>query len=593
MTAHNLRRVAGTTVPRRHVALDAISGPRRFANTASINRHLLWGWQIVGWSEGRDSEIMLEHHDGRTAGLCWGMIEAMLYAKEETVIWGYDLPKILTLLGFWERLESRQIEHTRWVLVGPPTIIRGTISGRPFQMIDLLNWVDRPLSEIQDLLGSGAVLEPAGVDMDACWHEYQHERVLTVHAAASAICRWIMENDLGNMASTVAGQAMQSYRRSGLNTPILTHTMPKFVQLEEQSHFGGQILTPTLGAVMEPIAVYDVNALFPYCMSRYPMPYKPLNYCDDCTLADLRRATTEAGVIAKVTIDSPIVPYPRRIKQAAVYQSGRFVTTLAGEDLVEALSRNHVHEVHAVATFACCDLFSQWCGWAWEQRCKAKQKGKNLEAHLWKRLMNGLYGKWASHQHIWTPWPEFHHNKSWDRFIYGGAESEEPRICRTLAGDTEYLKGRKLAMDTFPAISAFTTALARRYMHGLRCIVGEQNFVYQCVDELHLKAEGWAKLISANLFDTEKMGMLKLSSESSRSYYAGPNAYTHDGRLVLAGRPVNATRISEREYQYEIWQGLKEIIKGRPQQWLQSKMRVERLDAVFARTIGTHLAPIR
>jgi len=265
--------------------------------------------------------------------------------------------------------------------------------------------------------------------------------------------------------------------------------------------------------------------------------------------------------------------------------------TLAGADLQYALDRNHVTAVHAMATFVCADIFSEWVNWTWEQRGKAKAAGKRLEASIWKRMMVGLYGKWAGSLQVWKEWPTYRHDHVWGTWIEDAPDASGPTMVRAIGGRIEYLSGRKLAADVFPAISAFTTAHARRYMDGLRSLIATDRIVYQCIDELHVidSPEKYQTFLS--LVQPEVLGKLKHVRTCMQNYYAGPNVYLQDGQLTCAGVPESLTSEGEGSWSYTIWQSLKEILKHEPPKHVESQRRFLRLDKGLIGRNGSVAAP--
>lgn len=564
MKPYFMKAAKTSNIPSRHLAIATVPTMEAPDKHGKVETCRLHSWAFVYWDYIHGQSRTMYDDCGTDQNLFWRRLEQFLDPHFETWIWGHFLYRDLTLLNFWELVESKRFVKSVWVLESPPTILRGVQAFKPVCYVDLQNWVNRPLVMPNDDEPGHSTASVNWQSTDEELSTYAGWRASAVFANAQNCLDFVYDNQLGDFQTTIAGQSMRSYRTSGMGDDILHHSLPNFHRLEFDSFVGGQVSCFRLGEQSEPLHSYDVNGLFPYCMANYPIPTRPLNYSHTLTMSDLIRAIDGNGVIARVRIDSPDEAYPERVDNLAVWSTGRFWATLCGPELCRAIDRGHVKEVSHAASYHMGNPFSDWVNCAWERRMDAAFRDKPHETALWKSLMNSLYGKFAQRLDVYKEWKDYPADTQWGRFVVGNTDTKERRQCRAVAGVVEYLAGRKRKVDTFPAVSAFTTSYARVYMDGLRAIAGFPQTAYQCVDELHVTSQGRNAFVSALLVDPLVLGKLKKKWSSHATTYAGCNMYLHDGKLVCAGVPVELDQDASGRWFAEYWQNFRKTISQRP-----------------------------
>jgi len=149
-----------------------------------------------------------------------------------------------------------------------------------------------------------------GADADPdLWRIYCRQDVNVMLQGWKIRRRYILDNDLGQMKSTIASQSFTTFRYRFMTQEIRRHRQPEVLWLERDAYRGGRSEAFYVGRVPDPPTYkLDVNSLYPYVMANHVYPYEVAGVLDRVTLTQLRKLMETYSVIANVDLvaDEPV-----------------------------------------------------------------------------------------------------------------------------------------------------------------------------------------------------------------------------------------------------------------------------------------------
>lgn len=465
----------------------------------------------------------------------------------------FDLP----VLDAFGELTARDFVIKRAIIDAPPTIVtfrRGTTT---ITLLDTLNLWRMKLDELGAMVGTPKLVMPAADAPRAEWDRYARQDVQVLHDACLNWWRWLIDNDLGGFAPTLASQAFRSYRHRFMPHRILAHDNVAALELSRASYNGGRCECFRLGVVPGPVTVLDVNSMFPACMADGVFPRRLYGYDDRWPERTLMRYAKSHVCVARVVLRVRQPIYPMRVDGRLCFPVGEFTTSLCGDELRHALNTGAVAKVEAVAVFEAAPIFSAFIAWFWAARRKAMADGDRTRAWLNKILMNSLYGKFGQRGMHWDEASRTSDlsARSW---LHYDMETGETVRYRQLCGLVQQRTVEGESRDSVPEIAACVTAAARLRLWRLMVKAGLDNVYYVDTDGLHLSAAGAAAL--EDEIDPAKLGALKVEGVFAEAEYRGAKDYRLGEVWKIKGVRKSAVEVSPGVFRQEQWSSLRGIL---------------------------------
>ena len=537
-------------------------------------------------------EFVSKHSEPR--GLAW--------------VFGHGIGFDLRVLGWQQRIDSGEILLRKWrlaskkrattppavtpetgllVLDGVPTIVECWLqSGARIRIVDTRNWWQCKLAELGESVGLEKLAMPEPWEAEEAWLTYCERDCEIVETAAIGLLNWNREHDLGVFKPTAAGQAMQSYRHRFNSCKIVLHDVEPVKRLERAAYYAGRLEMFYCGRIERsdrgvkgllfdkfdeqaprPVGtVYklDVNGLFPSVMHGNLYPKRLLSWRIEKPCLQSLSSSRLAQSVALCSLRNCSAQLPLRDQGKVSFCSGNFRTTLAGQELVNALQCSQQIEIEAIATYEMAEVFTSYVDFFQQLRYMAKLSGKLLESRLCKLMLNSLYCKFAQKSYEWESLPKAVPHERWANWNQIDYETRTIQEYRSIGDLVQVRQERGDHPNSFCAISAFVTAYARQRMDELRATAGPHNVYYQGVDSLFVSALGLERLQQAGEVDDCKLGKLRLEGESADTEFLAKGIYRFAGQWTLTSVRGNATKIADLEYHQDQFQSLAESVKAPP-----------------------------
>lgn len=560
-------------------------------------------WRMEKGEQVRRTEI-----DFTDSYIFWNWLSSKLHPRIPTWLFTHNLGFDLTVLGFWERMESGEYtiypenEHdsemddsynVSWKREGlfvdddPPTIVichRDT--GESLKCVDTLNYWRVSLSAMGTAAGVPKSKMPEFEEDNGVWFPYCRQDTLVLEKCVLGLINWVRDLNLGKFRFSAPSQAMSAFRHRLMPQKIVLHDESRVKVLERQAYFGGRVQNFYVGPIaagpdgtnitlrrltrlenglpLGPIFQLDVTSLYPSVMIESIYPYKLVDWKFLHEPTDEPLPNFGCNAIARVQLNTPHEGFPIRTSEGTIYPTGVYWSALAGSELQHAINENLVRAWDAFAVYEAGDIFSAYVDEFWSLRRKFTLSGQTLYAGLCKLMLNSLYGKFGQRNGKWLDRPNLIAPEPWSKWTISQPGMERVIERRSIAHLVQERVEIGEHPKAFPAIAAFVTAAGRMRMRKLRSIAGEENVYYQAVDALYVSTPGYLALDRAGEIGDKVLGKLNLESIAESAEFRGLNNYTLGSKNVIGSIKQKAVKQADGSYRQDHFESLASILK-RPQ----------------------------
>lgn len=555
---HILKANKGTELPHSLAFVDTETTPHRISRD-TVEHRLSFGWAAYqrtlpkgGWSAPTWARFT-------TPERFWRWLESCLRPKTRTFVfahnWAFDGP---VLSVFRVALKLGWVVE-RAIIEAPPWIVTLRKDGKTVTLLDTLNWWRCSLSDLGESLGLPKLKMPGPKAGRKAWDTYCRRDVDVIRKAVERWLAFLGQHDLGGFAPTQASQAMRTYRHRFMDHPIYLDCDVRALALSRSAYHGGRCECFRLGRVRGPVHVVDVNSQYPAVMKAYRYPHKLIGWTDHADLDDLRRWLESRCVVAECELETDEPAYAHVVDGRLCFPVGRFTEALTTPDLLYALERRHIKGVRQAAVYEAAHLFSRFVDELYAHRLEAKAAGDSITVELWKKILNGFYGKWGQAGGKWTEHertPDLD-VKVWDEY---DVDTGTLRQYRQFGGLVQVRSPDGESRESFPAIAAHITAHARRDLYSLIIKAGWANLHYCDTDSLWMTSQGVEHV--RGLIHPFALGLLKTEGVHQWAVFRGPKDYQIPGLTRTKGVRASARWLAPDLVQQERWSGIRGLIRA-------------------------------
>lgn len=345
---------------------------------------------------------------------------------------------------------------------------------------------------------------------------------------------FLRNNNLGRFSYTVASQAFTSYRFRFLHRKIFIHRHDWLTAFERKCYHGGRTDIFYQGRLTgKKIYNLDVNSMYPYMMKENKMPIKAIKILKLPSLLTVRAYSLKYNIMAWCALDTTEPAYQKVYRDRLCFPTGRFTTYLTDPELRYAMRNGHLKAVYYMAVYESDYIFTEYVKYFHLLKTRYEKEGNKTYRYITKLFMNSLYGKFG--QKIDIPYfedkltePEYSHESVFDAdtgIIYKELKLGFSRkVFQEAVGD---------AYNSFVAIAAHVTGLARIHLWNLIKTAGYRNAYYCDTDSIFVNQSGYDNLIKH--IDEEKLGSLGVKGVSTDVTIHCPKDYVFNGVTTIKG----------------------------------------------------------
>lgn len=352
--------------------------------------------------------------------------------------------------------------------------------------------------------------------------------------------RFLVKNDLGNFAISIAGQAFNAFRHRLGDTKIAINGFWKQEKLGREAFFGGRCQVFQAGHFTDgPYYKLDQTGAYPWAMRTFRYPSKGIGRAHGCSLAVLAEGLKRHLCIAEVVLETDVPRYAARVGKKTRFPVGTFHTVLTSPDLRTACVAGAIRAVGRVEWFQGDDLFSKYVDEMIGVRMQARADGDRQGEQVSKILCNAIYGKLAQkgyHQKIIGECPP---ETAWAE-VYLDGETGNWLWHYAFGGKIVEQRQTSDSFNSFAGLSAHITAHLRSYLYDIGALAGWANVFYVDTDALVINQAGYDRL--AHLVKPNVLGMLKIEDQADEIEIWGQKRYRIGDNVTLAGLKPGAVR---------------------------------------------------
>lgn len=513
----------------------------------------------------------------------WKFVESRMQPGKPLYIFAHNITFDLTVLDVWGLSERNDWEVEFAVIDDPPVIVKFNINGIKMILIDTFNYFKCSVADLGKSVGLSKLEMPRMNAPFSKWQTYCKRDVEVIERATLKMFDWFIKDELGGFAYTIAGLALNTYKRKFLDHKIFIHDNPKALKLERDSYLGGLVECYFLGEVKrKKLHVVDVNSMYPFVMMN-DYPTKLVKVKNGGTITEIKKWLKTHAVIAQVTINSKQNTYPIKHDGRLIYANGNFDTTLVGPELEKAINAVEVSNVQHFAVYEKEKIFQKYVSYFWKERIKSELEGDFVKRLFCKYLLNSLYGKFGQQLNTWQPltletlfylyhaygkeYPD-DYKESLPEIKFRGVQSQWypinfdfPIPIRKISTQTQIRVPRGEHNESFPGIAAYVTAYGRTYLSKLRSIAGKTEVYYCDTDSLVCSDKGRINLDEAGYISKTDLGSLKVEATVNYACFFGLKDYIVGNVIKTKGIRKDAIQIGENEFMQNQFEGLKSILK--------------------------------
>ena len=487
-------------------------------------------------------------------------LSGVLVHKQRYYIVAHNVSFDWRITGLSHYFDSRLYKRTVFIESGLNFIVRYSKKKQGVVVMNNMQLFNMSLRK----LGASIGFDKGEVDFKAVSKKdliaYCKRDVEVMVVAWNKLCSFIRDNDLGNFNLTLASDAMGAFRHRFMDQHIVIHNNPDAIALERAAYHGGRVEMFFQGRTnCGPIYSLDVNSMYPYVMRQSPVPIRLVRFFRHPTPAQFESVRRAYGYIVEATIkiDEPTLPlvYNNRL----CFPVGTVRGTFARPELERSLISGQLLEVHTLAAYEEAVIFDKYVYFFYEKRKQYKKEGNLAFEMICKLMLNSLYGKFGQRNLVYKKIAE---NTKVPDGMYSVIETwnQRPTTYRVYKGVVEKETGYEEGYNSFVAIAAYITSLARAQLYEYIKLAGRENVFYCDTDSLFVNELGHARLSS--VIDPARLGALKLEGIEPYAEFYGSKRYRFGTKIRSKGIRAGAREISPGMFEQEKWRGFRGALRS-------------------------------
>ena len=496
----------------------------------------------------------------KTVETFWDKIIDQSESDRRLVVMAYNVGFDARILNMFDYLPKIGYELQNIFDKGQVFICSWSRGKHKITVLDAMNYFTGKLSDWGEMLGypKGKVDFATVNDFDLI--EYCKVDTKILYKIWMKWREFVDVHDLGCFCPTKSSQALSAFRHRFMDVNIYIHANKRATKIERDSYYGGRTEGFRLGVIPGgPFYKLDVNSMFPHIMRKLAIPVKYLRTINSCSLKELRILVKRHAIVAEVTIKTDLPVYPFRTKTGLIYPTGTFNMTLAGPELAFALKRGHIKKIGNLVLYDAAIAFKRYILELYELRKQYIADGNKIFEQLVKFLMNCLYGKFGQRNEVWKV-TERETTQDDGVYFYPAESLGVGKTFRVVSGTVFELTGTRDALHSFHAISSYITSAARIYLWEIIEKAGREHVFYCDTDAVIVDKRGYKNLQC--MIDKTELGKLKIEEVTNELTIYAPKDYKTDKKETIKGISSQAEKISEGNYQYWQWQGIRGSIRS-------------------------------
>lgn len=488
----------------------------------------------------------------------WDWVESKLHGNCRLYMFCHNAAYDAPVMDAFRVLRERDWLLSQAVIESPPVILKWRRGNQTILIVDTLNIWRMPLDAIGKQIGLPKLKMPPRKASRVKWDRYGKRDTEIIMAACLDWFAFLLRENLGGFAPTLASQSMRAFRHRFMTHPIYIDSDRRALQVSRAALHGGRTECFYIGKRRGPLYLLDINSLYPAVMRDNLYPARLVGVYNDVSRSELARWMGRYTIVGMFRLTTDQACYPVLVEGRLSFPVGKIRAGLCTPEIAHALRQGHLHAADTVALYESADLFRPFVDTLYRLRVAAAKDGDSVGAWQFKILMNSLFGKFGQRgkKFIEVDKTDDETPRSW---VEIDAHTGRVYRYRQLGGLVQLLDDTTETHDSFPAISAHVTAYGRMLLWHVMQRAGRQHYFYVDTDSILVDDIGRRRL--HNLCDPLKLGALKLVDSYSSVHIRAPKDYKFDDYEKIKGVKRRAIRIDANTYEQDVFSTLIGLVR--------------------------------
>ena len=326
----------------------------------------------------------------------WKLLDDFSYEKKKLYVFAHNMAFDYTILKLDSYISSRNLEITSRVIDSVFMIKAGNIL-----FLSSTNYYKQSLKELGIIFGLSKMESPDFQNVsDEKLLPYCVRDTQVLTTIIKQHIAFVVNNDLGSMKPTIAGQAFTAFLHRFMSHDLLVHDYSDILEMEKQSYRGGRCEVFKMGK-FDNITCLDINSMYPYVMKTFPYPTKLISsgIALDVSHEEIKKVIQSGTfVLAEYMLDlkKPVIACKRDKLLFPVGKIKQVITSPEIEYILNNPDCGKILSFDKVVYYYTANIFSAYIDFFYNLRCKTENDAVKT---MCKLMMNSLYGKLGQHNY--------------------------------------------------------------------------------------------------------------------------------------------------------------------------------------------------
>lgn len=489
----------------------------------------------------------------------WGRSAVALAAQVDTwcagqtVMWLYAhnlsfdltvtrLPDELERLG-WVVSDHAVSSDTPWLRMRKARCV--------LTMADSWGWLRAGLADVGQDVNYAKPPLPDWEDSDQAWRQRCEADTDILALAMLSLMDWWDRAHLGSWALTGSAAGWNVMRHMMPPRSMLIVTDPAQVAADRAAVYGGRRQAFTHGPQQGgPFDLADFHRAYTVICRDKPLPVRRRGNFQELDIESPLLCGDRYGILADVEIETDSPRWPVRAGGRVAYPTGRFRTTLAGPEILEARQLGCLRAIGAGYLHELGTPMSDWARWCLEQQTAPDDQVPPVAKRALKHWGRAVPGKSAAHGWVKSDAGEAMHSGWWYEPVYN-AGAAAPGHLVELGGRAWEVVQTNAGDNAYPAVLAWIESWTRLYLSRAIAAAGPGVVISCDTDGYIARADsGWETAAAAA--DTGPLEVRHKATWRELTIW-GPQHYQSEDVRRLAGIPKSARANEDGELEATLW----------------------------------------
>lgn len=489
----------------------------------------------------------------------WGRTGAQLAAQVDmwcagqTVMWLYahNLSFDLTTTRIVAELERLGWQVSDHAVSSDTPWLRMRKNRCVLTMADSWGWLRDGLEAIGPDVGVKKPRLPDWDDTDSAWRQRCEADTEILARAMLTLMDWWDREHLGSWALTGSSAGWNVMRHRMPPRSMLIVTDEDQVAADRAAVYGGRRQAfrhgPQPGG---PFDLADFHRAYTVICRDHPLPVRRRGNFAGLEADSPVVCGDRYGIIAEVELETDSPRWPVRVAGRVAYPVGRFRTTLAGPEILEARRLGCLRSIGAGYLHELGTPMSDWAAWCLERQTAPDDEVPAVAKRALKHWGRAVPGKSAAHG--WQKYDagEALHGGWWYEPVYNAGHGAPGHLVE-LGGRALEVVQTNAGDNAYPAVLAFIESWTRVYLGRLIDAIGPAG-VLSCDTDGLIAASGSGWEAAAAAADTGPLAVRHKATWQDLTIW-GPQHYQSESVRRLAGIPRSARPNEAGELEAVLW----------------------------------------